>query len=57
MTKVKHTIWIPSGMSSEKKLKLSKELYSVVSKHTNRSETGYRSKKKKNKFTYGKNKK
>jgi hypothetical protein len=57
MTKVKHTIWIPSGMSSEKKSKLSKELYSVVSKHTNRSETGYRSKKKKNKFTYGKNKK
>ena len=48
MTKVKHTVWIPSGMSSEQKSKLSKELYSVVAKHTKRSQTGWRSNKKKN---------
>lgn len=55
MAKDNFTIWIPSGMSSEQRSKLSKELYSVVSKHTKRSQTGYRSKKKKS--TYGKNKK
>ena len=45
MTKVKHNIWIPSGLSKEAKSELTKKLYDVVDKHTSPSK--WRSSKKK----------
>lgn len=54
MPKIKHHVWIPSGMSSEKKSKLSKELYAVVAKHTGPKDTGYKKKVYKKKTFYKK---
>lgn len=54
MTKERHNIWIPRGLSKEAKSELTKKLYDVVNKHTSPSK--WRNSKKK-KSTYGKNKK
>jgi hypothetical protein len=59
MAKIKHTIWIPEGMTKEQKSKLSKELYKVVDEHHKKSFSSFYMKKNENymKKRYGKNKK
>lgn len=58
--KVKHTIWIPEGMTKLEKSKLSKELYKVVDKHHRKSFSSFYMKKNENYMknkSNGKNKK